>query len=223
MRCNFIGPVAFTNALIPYLKPMPQKEEEKKEKEAGKVEKSEAKEEKAEEPVEVTDTKKAEEKAKEEVVEEAKAETVLAVVEKPLLAETKPDAQEPTATASTTEATTSEKQEVATSEAPVEKPTEAAPAAEGESTEPVPPVVPSVLPAQPFVVFLAPSDPIQNLEGAVSTGSSFSPSPRTLFSLSRASLQVAIAKYALGLGSKGIGIVGMERHGHRDPVSTDYG
>ena len=231
LRNNLVGPIAFTNALIPYLKPMPPKEEKKEEKAEAKEEMAAAKDENMEEKVEEKkDDKeekkddKAEEKKDErsEEREEPKVETTetaAAPVEK--VGTKEASGQEPSVVAATTAessvATPADNQETA---APVARSKDEKPA-EAEVTEPaVAEELPSILPAQPFVIFLAPADPVQNVEGTVPTGSSFAPSPRTLFSLSRAALQVAIAKYAVGLGAKGVGIVGVERPGLDDPVSS---
>lgn len=98
----------------------------------------------------------------------------------------------------------------------------AAPPSQPEpATEPEPEPEP-FLPSAPFIVFLAPADVIANQGGSVPTGNTFAPAPRNLFTISRAGLQVAIAKYALGLGSRGVGIVGIERAGLNDPVRQLY-
>lgn len=88
-----------------------------------------------------------------------------------------------------------------------------------ESAE-VPPAAPTPIafPSAPYVVFLAPADPIVNNHGVVPVGSGFVPAPRTLFSVSRSALQVVIAKYGMSLGRQA-GVVGVERPGILDPVS----
>lgn len=109
-----------------------------------------------------------------------------------------------------------------TDAAPAAPPKETSEAAATKEPEPEPEPQPS-LPSVPFIVFLSPGDPISNQNGAVPTGSTFPPAPRNLYSISRAGLQVAIAKYGLGLGSRGVGVVGIERAGVDDPVSCkDY-
>ncbi|KIJ23893.1 hypothetical protein M422DRAFT_56654 [Sphaerobolus stellatus SS14] len=63
------------------------------------------------------------------------------------------------------------------------------------------------LPSVPFIVFLTPSSPIANVGGLVPSAI---PAPQTLFSISRAAVQIAVAKYAAGLAARGVGVVGLE-------------
>ena len=209
------------------------KTDAKAEKLEVKAEKLEAKAEKLEakaEPLEAKPAVKAEKAEQLEVKAEkleAKAEKLEAKAEK--LEAPKPDVLVPAAKPAEGPAATAGVSE--SHPPPAVEPVSAKPSPEAaKSTEPAaeptalaePEPAPTFLPAQPFIVFLTPADPIQNVGGTVPTGSVFAPAPRTLFSLSRAPLQVAIAKYAVGLSGRGVGVVGVERHGQHDPVSAPW-
>ncbi|KIJ38576.1 hypothetical protein M422DRAFT_33187 [Sphaerobolus stellatus SS14] len=170
LQSNLIGPIAFTNALLPFLKAEPE------------VKKAEEPSPAVAEAAPKSSTEKMEE-AKVEVAEHMKSESMAMKMEE---------------TATATPTTNIDSVSPAADTAPAI--TADTPAATTE--EPTP-----SFPSTPFVLFLTPSEPIANVGGQVYSAV---PAPQTLFSISRAAVQVAVAKYAVGLAGRGVGVVGLE-------------
>ncbi|GJJ08022.1 hypothetical protein Clacol_002229 [Clathrus columnatus] len=246
LRYNLVGPIALTNALLPYLKPRPPPEvpveeakpaatnDEVKKEEPTKNEETEAKNEETRAEITAVDANK------EISPPGAKVEATPTEVTPALAATEEPPMEgtvEPSAPAVESTPLTSEKIDEsttldakATDAAPVPEPstssdaakpveaTEAAPM-QAEEMTPAPTPKPVYFPPTPYIIFLTPADSIVNERGIIPMGSAFIATPRTLFSLSRSSLQVAIAQYGMSLGRQA-GVVGIERGGALDPYAN---